>query len=86
MAFSETLRRSLTDNPLDVVEQIVHANDWPFDRRSDLEMAVQVPGRWCDYSLHFAWNRDVNVVHFTSAFDLRVPTDKRLHVFELLQS
>ena len=26
-------------NPLDVMEQIVAANEWVFDRRSDAEMA-----------------------------------------------
>ena len=31
--------------PLDVVEQIVSANDWVFDRPSDEEIAVRVPGR-----------------------------------------
>jgi hypothetical protein len=27
-------------NPLDVIEQIVAANDWAFDRHSDTEMAA----------------------------------------------
>ena len=31
-------------NPLDVMEQIVAANDWIFDRRSDSEMAAEAPG------------------------------------------
>ena len=35
-------------NPLDIMEQIVIANDWACDRRSDSEMAAEAPGRWCD--------------------------------------
>ena len=35
-------------NPLDIMEQIVIANDWAFDRSSDSEMAAEAPGRWCD--------------------------------------
>ena len=35
-------------HPLDVIEQIVDDNDWISDRRNDQEMAVQVPGTWCD--------------------------------------
>ena len=31
-------------NPLDIMEQIVTANDWAFDRRSDSEMAAEAPG------------------------------------------
>ena len=50
------------DNPLDIVERIVEYNDWLFDRRSDKEMAVQVPGTWCDYSLYFAWNDDMEAM------------------------
>ncbi len=71
-------------NPLDVVEQIVEYNDWTFDRRSDQEMAVQVPGTWCDYSLYFAWNDGMGAMHFTCAFDMRVPMERRGPVFELL--
>ena len=78
------IRATLSENPLDVIERVVNAHDWIFDRRSDEEMAVQAPGRWCDYSLHFAWNNKIDAVHFTCAFDMRVPDEKRTPVNELL--
>lgn len=71
-------------HPLDVVERVVTANDWMFDRRSDQEMAAQVPGHWCDYSLYFAWNEDVGALHFTCAFDMRVPDAKKPAISLLL--
>lgn len=71
-------------HPLDVVERVVTANDWLFDRRSDQEMAAQVPGHWCDYSLYFAWNEEVGALHFTCAFDMRVPSGKRAAICQLL--
>jgi len=71
-------------NPLDVIEQIVEINEWLFDRRSEQEMAAQVPGRWCDYSLYFAWNEEIGAMHFTCAFDMRIPPEKRRAVHELL--
>jgi hypothetical protein len=77
-------RHETATNPLDVVEQIVVANDWQFDRRSDEEMAVQVPGHWCDYSLYFAWCDEASAMHFSCAFDMRVPTEKRSPVHDLL--
>ena len=55
MRTTEYFQDTSLSNPLDVVEQIVEYNDWTFDRRNDQEMAVQVPGTWCDYSLFFAW-------------------------------
>lgn len=78
------LNESVAANPLDVVERVVNANDWPFDRRNEEEMAVQVPGHWCDYSLFFSWNEEMNAVHFTCAFDVRVPVERRRSVQELL--
>jgi len=71
-------------HPLDIIEQLVEYNDWAFDRRNDEELAVQAPGRWCDYSLHFAWNDAVDAMHFTCAFDMRVPFEKRTPITELL--
>jgi hypothetical protein len=71
-------------HPLDVVERIVDGNEWSFERRNDQEMTVQAPGRWCDYSLYFAWNDEVGAMHFTCAFDMGVPDSKRAQVNELL--
>jgi hypothetical protein len=84
MRTTEHFEDTTLSNPLDVVEQIVEYNDWTFDRRNDQEMAVQVPGTWCDYSLFFAWNDDMGAMHFTCAFDMRVPSERRHPVFELL--
>ncbi len=72
------------NNPIDVVERIVDKNEWTSDRRNDKEMAVQVPGRWCDYSLYFAWNDDASAMHFTCAFDMRVSEERRELIYELL--
>jgi hypothetical protein len=71
-------------NPLDIMEQIVTANEWEFDRRSDTEMAAEAPGQWCDYGLFFNWSHDISVMHFTCAFDLKVPEKQRTALYELL--
>ena len=71
-------------NPLDIMEQIVIANDWAFDRRSDSEMAAEAPGRWCDYGLYFCWSHEISAMHFTCAFDLKVPEKSRSALYELL--
>ena len=71
-------------NPVDLVEQVVTANDWAFDRRNDEELAAEIPGKWCNYSLYFAWREDMGAMHFTCAFDMKVPTAKRTPIYELL--
>jgi len=71
-------------NPLDVVEEIVATNEWPFDRTSEDELVAEITGRWCDYRLFFLWRDDVSALHFTCAFDARVPAARRREVHELL--
>jgi hypothetical protein len=83
---SATLATSfdIPTNPLDAMEQIVAANEWAFDRRSESEMAVEAPGRWCDYGLCFNWSPEFRALHFTCAFDLKVPEKRRGALYELL--
>jgi hypothetical protein len=71
-------------NPLDALERIVVENDWAFDRRSEGEMAAEAPGKWCDYGLFFSWSREISAMHFTCAFDLKVPAARRGALYELL--
>ena len=71
-------------NPLDVVEQVIRANDWAFDRHNDSEMAAEAPGKWCDYGLYFSWSREISAIHFTCAFDLKVQAGQRTALYELL--
>ena len=71
-------------NPLDIVEQVIAANDWAFDRRSDSEIAAEAPGRWCDYGLYFSWSHEISVMHFSCAFDLKAPERRRGALYELL--
>ena len=71
-------------NPLDVIEQVIAANDWAFDRRSDHEMAAEAPGKWCDYGLYFSWSSEISAMHFTCAFDMKVPERQRAALYELL--
>jgi hypothetical protein len=77
-------QESFATNPIDVVERMVDENEWFSERRSDGEMSVQAPGQWCDYSLYFAWNRTASAMHFTCAFEARVPPEKRATIYELL--
>jgi len=71
-------------NPLDMLEQIITANDWACDRRSDSEMAAEAPGRWCDYGLYFNWSHEISAMHFTCAFDMKVPAKRRAALYALL--
>src|SRR5258708_18671466 len=71
-------------NPIDLVEEIVIANDWAHDRASDEELIVEISGRWCDYRLYFLWQEELSALHFSCGFDMRGPKRRRSALYELL--
>ena len=71
-------------HPLDTVEEIISANEWPCDRTSDDELIAEIPGKWGDYRIHFAWTADMSTLHFSCTIDLKVPRQSRAPVAELL--
>ena len=75
---------SSADNPLDLVEDIVAANQWPFERNCDEELSVTVAGIWCDYHLGFSFNSALGGLQLASAYDMRVPGKRRGDVHSLL--
>lgn len=71
-------------NPLDVIEHIVQAHDWPFERPSDEDLSVSVTGTWCEYHIHFSWSAVHQALHLMAAFDARVPERRLPATYEIL--
>lgn len=71
-------------NPLDMVEEIVSANQWHFERGHEDELVVEMKGSWCNYRLYFLWQRDISALQFTCQFDMRVPEARQLTAYELI--
>ena len=71
-------------NPIDLVEEIVSANDWAHDWASEEELVVEISGRWCDYRLYFVWQEEICAMHFSCGFDMKVTKARRGAVYELL--
>ena len=84
MSAQLSYQQESASNPLDVMEQIVAAYDWVFDRRSDAEMAAEAPDKWCDYGMYFCWSHEISAMHFTCTFDMKVPEKQRTALYELL--
>lgn len=80
----DSLSTSSMDHPLDIIEEVIEYNDWMFDRRNDQEIAIQAPGSWCDYNIFFNWNETTGVMHFTCAFDIRIPPQRLPDAYKLL--
>ncbi|MEQ9813146.1 MAG: YbjN domain-containing protein [Azospirillaceae bacterium] len=75
---------SFTQNPLDLMEEIVSSNDWIFERASREEMLVEVAGRWCNYRMFFFWQDEFSAMQFSCQYDMKVPAARLPAVYELL--
>ena len=84
MAELSVLARDLSDNPIDLVESLVGAYEWTYERRNETEIAAQFAGRWCEMQLWFAWRPETRSLFVTCALDMRVPQERRDTVYPLL--
>ncbi len=73
-----------TPNPIDLIEQLVAGQGWPFDRSADDELNLCVAGKWCDYHLSFSWRDDVEALHLAAAFDFKTGADRRNELYFLV--
>jgi hypothetical protein len=71
-------------NPLDLMEEIVTANEWLFDRSSSNELAIEVQGRWSDYRIFAVWQNEIGALQFSCQLELKVPGLRRAAVCELV--
>jgi hypothetical protein len=72
------------EHPVDVVEQLAATNDWSFDRDDEDEICISVVGRWTDYHVAFTWLADLETLHISCAFDLKVPDRRRAEIAALI--
>jgi hypothetical protein len=77
------LTRDEKVSPLEVVERMASANQWPFERAGEDEIALNVTGRWANYQVSFTWMDDIEALHVACAFDMKVP-EPRLAEVQLL--
>ena len=71
-------------NPIDLVEEIIGANEWPFERAGENDLVAEISGRWGEYRLHFGWLPDIKAMEFSCGFDVKVVDRKRDAVYALL--
>jgi hypothetical protein len=74
----------LSNDPLDVVEHVLTAENLPFDRTEDGDLAFTLAGDWKDYELWFAWRPEGDTLQLCLSMDLTVPKESRLAAQELI--
>ena len=74
----------LANDPLDVVEHVLAAENLEFDRTDDGDLAFNLAGDWKDYELWFAWRPEADCLQLCLSLDLRAAKTKRPSAYELL--
>ena len=77
-AMNESVERP--EHPVDVVERLAALNEWAFDRADEDEISILVAGVWAQYEVAFTWLPDMESLHVSCSFDLKIPPRKRTEV------
>ncbi|WP_374470279.1 YbjN domain-containing protein [Phenylobacterium sp.] len=74
----------LGNDPLDVVEHVLTAENLPFDRTEDGDLAFALAGDWKDYELWFAWRPEADCLQLCLSMDQTVVKEQRAAAQELI--
>ena len=75
---------NFNQNPIDIVEDVIHSKKWTFSRSADHELVAEISSAWCQYRLYFYWSEQIKAINFTVTFDLKFPDFKTKEIYELL--
>ena len=71
-------------DPLDIVEHVLQAENLPFDRVGDADLAFAIAGDWKDYELWFAWRPEGDCLQICCSLDLKATKARRPALHELV--
>jgi len=74
----------LANDPLDVVEHVLAAENLAFDRTEDGDLAFALTGDWKDYELWFAWRPEGDCLQLCLSMDFTVEASRRAEAHELI--
>jgi hypothetical protein len=74
----------LANDPLDVVEHVLTAENLPFERTEDGDLAFTLAGDWKDYELWFAWRPEADCLQLCLSMDLTSTKEQRIDAQELI--
>ena len=84
MSLNYVDEKTSSDNPLELLVEIVGANDWAYERSGSDELSVEINGRWCNYRLFFIWQAEIGALHFSCVFETRIDEESYKPVYALL--
>ncbi|MCJ2183920.1 YbjN domain-containing protein [Novosphingobium sp. 1949] len=70
--------------PVEMLASLFEAREWPFAHASDEEISAELKGAWTTYQFQAIWRREDRVLQLLCLPELRIPEEKRAHVYEAL--
>src|SRR3546814_20226792 len=67
-----------------MLEHYFGAHGGAFERTGDDEIVANVQGSWASYELRAVWRVEDRVLQFLALPDIRVPSDKRIAIYETI--
>jgi hypothetical protein len=71
-------------NPIDVIEEMIVSQEWPYHRPDSEAIIIEIPGRWGDYRMEFVWQQEVGLLQITCVFDIPLNSKNQATLYELL--
>ena len=71
-------------DPLDIVEVVLEAANWPFERDEEGTIQVVAETRWGDMGALFAYRPEPSAIHFSLTLDVKAMAAKRSAIAELV--
>ena len=63
-------RSAPIEHPIRLMARFVDANSWLLHHSSDSVISVEIPGRWSDYTITFAWQDDLDALLVNASMDI----------------
>ena len=73
-------------DPLNMIEEVVLANGWDYEKDKNKNIHVQVGGNWCDYQLSYGLNDKSNIIYISCALDIKVTNKNSNEIHKLLSN
>lgn len=70
--------------PVEMLASLFEARGWPFEFLSDDEISAEIKGSWTTYQFQAIWRSEDHVLQLLCLPDVRIPENKRAHVYEAL--
>ena len=51
------------NNPIDVVEDVIHSKKWSFSRADEHEIVADINAQWCQYRLYFSCSEQIKAIN-----------------------